>query len=187
MDSKTLLNELIERTQRHMNEVQAFKELTKAQLNYKADAESWSVLECMEHLNRYGDYYLPEIRRRLDQSRHSRSSTFKTGLLGNYFAKSMLPKEKLNKMKTFQSMNPNNSKLDRSVLDKFLHQQETMLDLLNRAKEADLTKVKTSISISKLIKLRLGDTFRVVIYHNLRHIVQAKRVGFPQEASNPMG
>ncbi|RXM56703.1 hypothetical protein BOQ60_25350, partial [Chryseobacterium sp. CH1] len=30
----------------------------------------------------------------------------------------------------------------------------------------DLEKTKTSISISKLIKLKLGDTFRFVIYHN---------------------
>ena len=36
-------------------------------------------------------------------------------------------------------------------------------------------KTKTAISISKLIKLRLGDTFRVLIYHNERHIKQAER------------
>ena len=176
MEAEVLINELVEITQQNMNDIQAFQSMTHQQLNLKASHDSWSILECIEHLNRYGDFYLPEIQSRLEKSMHTASSIFKSGILGNYFAKSMLPKEKLNKMKTFASMNPNNSVLDRSVLDTFIHQQEKLLDLLLKAKETNLTKVKTSISISKWIKLRLGDTLRVVVYHNLRHIKQAKRV-----------
>ena len=40
----------------------------------------------------------------------------------------------------------------------------------------DLNKIKTAISISKWIKLKLGDTFRVVVYHNERHIKQANKI-----------
>lgn len=176
MNSETLINELIELTQKNISDVESFKNLTDNQLNLKHTTESWSILECMEHLNRYGNFYIPEISKRLKQSTFKASPTFKTDFLGNYFAKSMLPKEKLNKMKTFKSMNPNNSTLDRQVLDTFIQQQESLIKLLKDARNTDLTKVKTAISISKLIKLRLGDTFRVVIYHNLRHIVQAKKV-----------
>jgi hypothetical protein len=176
MDAAKLMGELIEMTQQNMNDVQSFKELTDQQLNYKSNAESWSILECMEHLNRYGEFYIPEITRRLEQSKYPKSKKFKTGVLGNYFSKMMLPNEGMKKMKTFTEMNPLNSKLSRDVLSKFIHQQEVMLQLLNKAKNSNLTKIKTSISISKWIKLRLGDTFRVVIYHNLRHIVQAKNI-----------
>jgi hypothetical protein len=35
-------------------------------------------------------------------------------------------------------------------------------------------QIKTSISISSFIKLRLGDTLRLVVYHNWRHLIQAK-------------
>ena len=176
MDSASLINELIELTKKNMTDVQSFKGMADKELNLKTSAESWSVLECIEHLNRYGDFYIPEIRKRIDNSNFKKSSTFKSGILGNYFAKSMLPKEKLNKMKTFKSMNPISSALDRSVLDKFINQQESILELLKKAENTDLTKIKTSISISKWIKLRLGDTFRVVVYHNLRHTVQAKKM-----------
>lgn len=41
------------------------------------------------------------------------------------------------------------------------------------AQQVSLNKTKTGISISTWIKLKLGDTFKVVIYHNKRHIVQA--------------
>lgn len=176
MKTQDLIEELIELTQKNMNEVQAFRNLSVEELNQKQSAESWSTLECIEHLNRYGDFYIPEIKNRIEKSTQKKSEVFKSGILGNYFAKSMLPKEKLNKMKTFKSMNPLNSKLDKGVLDKFIYQQEQILKLLEKSKNTNLTKVKTSISIAKWIKLRLGDTFRVVIYHNLRHIEQAKNI-----------
>ena len=52
-----------------------------------------------------------------------------------------------------------------------------MTILVNHAsKNVNLDKIKTAISISKLIRLKLGDTFRVLIYHNERHIKQAEKV-----------
>ena len=176
MKAQDLIEELIQLTQKNLNEVQAFKELPMELLNQKPNAKSWSILECIEHLNRYGDFYIPEIKNQLEKSTHKKSEVFNSGILGNYFAKSMLPKEKLNKMKTFKSMNPLNCSLNKSVLDKFIYQQEQILKLLEKSKTSDLTRIKTSISISKWISLRLGDTLRVVVYHNLRHIKQAKRI-----------
>ena len=176
MKSRVLLQELTTLTNDNISVIENLQKLAFETLNFKPDADSWSVLECVEHLNKYGRFYIPEIRKRIKTSTHQPSEIFKSGLLGNYFAKSMLPKDKLNTMKTFKNMNPNHSKLDVSVLDDFLHQKEEMLQLLEDAKTVNLTKTKTAISISNLIKLRLGDTFRVVIYHNLRHIVQAKKV-----------
>ena len=176
-EKEELIEDLIERTKNNLNEAQKMSSYNLEQLNWKASTESWSVLECLEHLNRYGDFYLPEINTRIKNSSISVSdSTFKSGWLGNYFAQSMLPKEKLNKMKTFKSMNPAGSQLDKTVIKKFMDQQKEMLDLLNMARRYNLNKIKTSISISKWIKLKLGDTFRVVIYHNDRHILHAQNV-----------
>ncbi|WP_353196907.1 DinB family protein [Parapedobacter defluvii] len=172
-----LLTELSGLTQQHIRAVQSFKELPQELLNRKPAAGGWNILECVEHLNRYGDFYIPEIERCIRNAKCRPSAVFKPGLLGNYFAKSMLPKERMNKMKTFKSMDPADSPLDLSVLDKFIHQQEQLLQLLEVSRQTDLTGVKTSISISKWIKLRLGDTLRVVVYHNLRHVAQAQKLG----------
>lgn len=175
-NTANLIDELISITATNVQDVQSFLSLTAAQLNYKTDPVSWSILECIEHLNRYGDFYIPEIDKRIQGADYPTASLFSSGLLGNYFAKSMMPKEQLNKMKTFQSMNPVNSLLNRNVLDTFLKQQQQLLTLLTQARQTDLTKVKTAISISRFIKLRLGDTLRVVIYHNQRHIAQAQKL-----------
>ncbi|MGB0929892.1 MAG: DinB family protein [Chitinophagales bacterium] len=175
--NEVLIEDLMDRTKGVLNEANLFLQIEPEGLNWKASEKEWSILECIEHLNRYGDFYLPEITQRIAAaSKKEGNMVFKSGLLGNYFAKGMLPKEKLNKMNTFKSMNPSGSQLDKSTLEKFINQQKQMLDLLQQARNIDLNKTKTSISISTLIKLKLGDTFRVVIYHNQRHIVQANKV-----------
>ncbi len=35
-------------------------------------------------------------------------------------------------------------------------------------------KLKTNISVPNLLQLKLRDTFRFVIYHDLKHVKQAK-------------
>lgn len=176
MKTKILISDLIDRTKTVLNKTEGFKTLSSEQLNFKASPDSWSILECIEHLNLYGDFYLPEIKKSIKKSNHKANETFKTGLLGDYFAKSLLPKEKLNTMKTFKDKNPNGSKLNKKVLDKFILQQEETLRLLNSSNTVSLNKTKTGISLTRWITLKLGDTFRVVIYHNQRHIVQAENV-----------
>lgn len=170
-----LLQDLKQRTQKVLTAAETMQDLSLEELNHQPAPAAWSALECLEHLNRYGAFYLPELANRIKGGKPGKNGTFKTGWLGNYFAKSMLPKEKLNKMKTFKSMNPAGSELDKSTLDTFIDQQYEMLKLLSKADAVSLTRTKTSISISKWIKLRLGDSFRVVIYHNQRHMVQAQQ------------
>lgn len=176
IQTEALLVDLANRTKQLIQEAESFKQQPEEALNYKQDAASWSVLECLEHLNLYGRFYLPEIAKRIREGKEKSDSVFKSGWLGNYFANSMLPKTKLNKMKTFKNMNPINSKLDKQVIHEFVNQQTELLQLLEDARKISLNKTKTAISISKLIKLKLGDTFRFVIYHNQRHMAQAQRI-----------
>ncbi|MGL6127923.1 DinB family protein [Chryseobacterium artocarpi] len=172
----SLLNELKDKTGNHLQYAETLLLKPENELNFRISTDSWSVLECLEHLNRYGDFYIPEVTQRISSSKTSFKPEFNPGVLGNYFAKSMLPKEKLNKMKTLKTMNPIHSQLNKEVVEKFILQQKQWLELLEKGREIDLGKTKTSISISKLITLKLGDIFRFVIYHNERHIVQAKNV-----------
>ncbi|MBB4805241.1 hypothetical protein HNP38_000513 [Chryseobacterium defluvii] len=176
ISSLQLISELKSTVQEHIRYAETLQQKTERELNFRVSEDSWSVLECIEHLNRYGEFYIPEISSRISASQSSPKATFSPGILGNYFAKSMLPKTKLNKMKTFKSMNPIHSQLDKKVLDTFILQQDQLLELLQKAEHINIGKTRTSISISKLIRLKLGDTFRFVIYHNIRHLEQAKRV-----------
>ena len=173
--SKQILQELLALTRDNLNAAESLKNQSIASLNRKENSKSWSVLECIEHLNRYGNFYIPEITQKIQTAKHKNVEEFQSNWLGKYFSKSVAYSENLNKMKTFKSMNPLNSKLDKETLEIFIAQQHQIINLLDKAKTVNLDKTKTAISISKLIKLRLGDTFRVLIYHNERHIKQAEK------------
>lgn len=186
MKQTKLISDLKSMIQNHINDVQKFKSFSNEQLNYKSTPEKWSILECLEHLNLYGDFYLVEIEKRILAAKKIQGikKDFKSGWLGNYFATSMLPSEdgsKMKTMKTFKDKYPKSSDLPRTTIDRFLKQQQMMLGLLDLAEEIDINQVKTNITILKgIIRLKLGDTFRFVIYHNHRHIIQAQNIELTQ-------
>lgn len=173
-------SELIQQLQKITIENQCFvKELlqkSEQELNYRKQENSWSILECIEHLNLYGDFYLPEIKLALQKTSKPTKSTFKSGILGGYFVRFIQPKAKKNKIKTASVMNPIGRKLNKSCLERFVEQQAQLLDFLQQAYNVDLIKTKTKISISRFIKLRLGDTLQFVVFHNQRHICQVKEI-----------
>ena len=176
MQSENLIQSLIDQTNQLLLHAQQLSEQPTERLTWKHDPESWSVLECLEHLNRYGDFYIPQIKNALGKNKLKPEADFKPGILGDYFAKSMLPTEKLNKMKTFKSKNPLNSNLDKSVIDTFIKQQLELIELLETSKIKNLSKIRIKTSISPLLKLKLGDTFRFFINHNIRHFAQIDRI-----------
>lgn len=183
MQSESLIKSLIEQTRQIINQVERLKKYNLHTLTWKKNQNSWSILECLEHLNLYGDFYLPQIEEKIKNSNTKMDVEFKSGFLGNYFAKSMLPKEKLNKMKTFKDKNPLNAKLEKNVMDEFINQQIRLLDLLNQSRNVSLNKVKIETSISSLIRLKLGDTFQFFINHIIRHLNQIDRIQTEMEES----
>ncbi|MDP4828418.1 MAG: DinB family protein [Flavobacteriales bacterium] len=133
----------------------------------------WSAVQCLEHLNRYAAFYHPEIEDKLNSN--GGDPHYKPSWLGNYFAMSMLPTEKMKTMTTFKSKDPVHDHLDISVLRTFIGNQERMLSMIEKARKSDLGKVKCKTTLGSWLKFKLGDTFRFVIYHELRHIEQARK------------
>jgi hypothetical protein len=139
----------------------------------------WSVVQNIEHLNTYGRYYLPKIKKAIAESTAKYEPFYKPGFLGNYFANSMLPDKNgviKNKMKAFKNHIPDVDLDSHTVLNEFLQQQEELLLLLEKAKQVHLGKIHIPISIASFIKLKLGDLFRFFIAHHQRHFVQINNI-----------
>lgn len=175
MDKIKLIAALIDLTKQNLNTIEVLLQKPLKELNKKKDAKSWSALECIAHLNIYGSFYLPEIENAIANASLSNSKIFKSGFLGSYFVNLIKPKDRLNPMKTLEKFNPLGSELNKDTLITFKEQQLRLLQLLSKASHLNLTKAKTAVSISKFIKMRLGDTLQFVIYHNQRHLIQAKK------------
>ena len=76
---------------------------------------------------------------------------------------------------TFKSKNPNGKILETSVIDTYIHDQERSLKLLDLARSKNLSKIKVPTDLGSWAKVKLGDAFRIIVYHNQRHLEQAER------------
>jgi hypothetical protein len=180
--SQTLLDSLAEHTGSFLDKaVSEWQMLPHHRFAYKPAPEKWSANQCLAHLNEYGRYYLPLIEASIEraiQSKQDPSVNFTAGWLGNYFTGMMLnntdgtPVKKMSAPKAYAPQTNDNS---HAVIAEFIEQQEKLLSLLRKAKKVDLNKIRISVSIAKMIKLKLGDTFLFLIAHNYRHILQADR------------
>ena len=173
IETSALLNDLKSKTEFCIKESKRFLKQKEDKLNNRPNPETWSALQCLDHLNQYGDYYLPELTTAITDSKHSAQPTFSPGFIGNMFAKAMIPNSKTTKMQSPIDKAPTLSDLDKTVVNTFLEQQKQYLEILTLSSTVDLNKSKIKVTISKFVRLKLGDALRVTIYHNERHVLQA--------------
>ncbi|RFS15377.1 DinB family protein [Emticicia sp. C21] len=177
IDKIQLIESLENEVEKHLQiTIHTFQNLNVEVLLQIPDNGGWSITQCFEHLNSYGRYYLPQIEIGLDTNiAKSSIDTFKGSWTGSYFTKMMLPSN-TKKYKAFKDHIPASNLDSHAVLAEFIEQQETLLNNLKQARNADLDKIYIPISIARWIKLKLGDVFQFVIAHDERHIQQAQRV-----------
>jgi len=153
-----------------------FASLDLEALNFKPAPDSWSILECLEHLNRYSRYYNPALAQAI--ARHAggpATQQIHYSWLGKKSMEMVRP-QNTKKHRTVKHMNPNNSRLNRSTVDEFLRHLAQLLQLLQSARSTNLDKKAIPIEFFKLLKLRIGETLAFVVIHQERHIQQALRV-----------
>jgi hypothetical protein len=139
--------------------------------------EQWSIAQIFEHLNMFNRHYLPAIDKALTTSPPDRQAWFTPGIMGNRFVNTLAPKDVFEIKKKYKAPKgfiAENNLNPQKVLDEFITHQHKLLQLLELAKERNLGTIRIPSSISKLIKFKLGDTFRFLIAHEQRHIIQAR-------------
>ncbi len=177
VNSQALISNLEAQVEKHLAQaIKVYQNLSQEALNKQPPGGGWSIAQCLEHLNTYGDYYFPRIDKGMDDFKGGPSSGFTSTWLGNYFTRMMDPETGQRKMKAFKAHVPPSGLDGHAVVAKFIHQQESLIKLLRKAGQKDMNKIKIPISISRWIKMKLGDTFRFIIAHNERHMQQAERL-----------
>ncbi|MBZ5859493.1 DinB family protein [Flavihumibacter profundi] len=174
-NSSVLLRELSNESLVLLEDITQIAEQTSPDLLETNDGPGrWNTLQVLEHLNSYYRYYLPLMEHKMELSTKHAQPLFKPGWLGDYFTRSMLPKNGTisNKMKAVKSHSPNPKLNSSHVIGEFLQWQRKLVHLLHLAERCDLNAIRIPISISPFIKLKLGDVFRFIIAHNQRHQVQ---------------
>jgi hypothetical protein len=173
IETSVLLNDLKSKTEFCIKEAKRFLKQSEKKLNDRPNPETWSALQCIDHLNQYGNYYIPQMETAMQNSDVKPNFYFGPGFIGNMFAKAMHPTLGANKMQAPADKVPSSSDLNKNIINTFIEQQKSYLEVLKTAEGKNLNKVKIKVTISKWVKLKLGDALRVTIFHNERHIRQA--------------
>lgn len=178
-----LIEQLENRIERHLEEaIHSLQNLPEKVLLQPASNGGWSIAQCLEHLNTYGDYYLPQIKSGLEKAQKSSPSAhFQSSWLGAYFIKMMEPETGKKKYKAFKGHIPAPDLDAYATVARFIQQQEELLSYVKQAKSVNLSNIRIPISITRLIRLKLGDVFQFMIAHDERHLQQAFR-NLPQGA-----
>jgi hypothetical protein len=151
-----------------------FEHLPESTLNWKEHSEKWSILECLEHLNRYSLYYHTELKKAIartipsDNKEESRSTW-----MGKKFIAMMHPDNRA-KHKTFARMNPVHGAMKKDVIERFVRNQQELLDIISDASKVDLNKGSVPVEFLKILRMNIGDTLQFVVVHEQRHINQAQ-------------
>jgi len=175
--SEDLINQLQADVKHIIEAAEHLQTADPVKLNYAAAEGSWSVTQVLEHLNAYNRYYLPAIEKSMVHISKDTSAWFIPGFWGNYFTKTIMPKnvyEIKNRMKTMKNYIPAKGLNVDSVFKEFFQHQHKLLQLLDVARRRNLNSIRIPITISKLIRFKLGDTFRFLVAHEQRHMIQAR-------------
>jgi hypothetical protein len=156
--------------------------LGENQIKWKPSKDSWNIQEVLSHLNSYSTYYHHVF---IDKIQNTKFSSVKENFVPSPLGRSAWRSMKLGRLNNIKrkfrapkNLNPSISPelIDLEPVTNFVKNQQELIIILEDAERVNLKKVKIPISISKMVRLRLGDALMFVIYHNERHIQQVKNI-----------
>lgn len=156
-----------------------FGALRTDQLNWKPAADKWSVGQCFDHLLTSNSEYFPIFDRVLQGQKTSNTIWESLPGLprfwGQMLIKSVSP-DTARKQKAPKIFAPATSAVDAGIIPRFIDQQERVIGYLNTITDVDADRIIITSPVARVITYSLLDACRVIVAHEQRHILQARRV-----------
>jgi hypothetical protein len=154
--------------------------LTEDQGTWRAEAGSWSVAECLDHLATANRVYLramePAADRALAQGRRRRGPA-RPGLIGRWFVRTLEPPVKpLFRGKAPRKIRPRISPALHDAFGKFLASQDEVRTFLRNYADVDLAGVRFPNPFVRGVRFSLATGLHVIPAHERRHLWQGWRV-----------
>lgn len=166
-----------------------FGRLSVGQLNWKPTSDQWSIAQCLDHLIKSNEQYFPlleSVANGIYKESFMERLPFLPGFFGRLMLKTLDPSN-LKKLKTPAIFEPAASQLPVSIVTDFVQHQQALTRLLKATDRfANHEKIIVSSPVSGFITFSLKDAINILVVHEERHFMQAKRLlranGFPQKA-----
>jgi len=159
--------------------------LDETQFTWQPSPGSWSVAECIEHLNATARLYLSNLDDGIaDATRRGLygEGPFTYNWIGRIVVGTMEPPARM-KIKAPKAFHPAAHRSRREIMAAFRAYQVQYIDRLRQANGLDLARGRVSSPAAKWLRMSLGSGFALMAAHERRHLWQARRVmassGFP--------
>jgi hypothetical protein len=152
--------------------------LNDPQLVWQPRPDSWSVAQCLDHLNVSARLYLPMLDEGIaDAIRRGlyRPGPYAYSWVGRVIVHMFGPKTRV-KVKTMQPFQPPPGRSRHEIMSAFKAYQVQYIDRLRQANGLDLARARVSSPLAKWIRMPLGSAFALMVAHERRHMAQAQRV-----------
>jgi hypothetical protein len=176
-----------------LDEVEALAKDTKAifsglnarQINWKPNADTWSIGQCFDHLITANQEYFPQLDQIIKREKKTtmwQRMPFLPGVFGKMVIGAVSPtsSKKLQAPKIFR---PSSSEIDPSIITKFIAQQHEVIDKMRATMGMNLEKIVIYSPVTKVVTYSLMDAYRIIAAHERRHFKQAQGLkevpGFP--------
>ena len=175
MDIKHLLEEIDNIT----NSVKVeFQDLHSDQLNWKPNANSWSIGQVIDHLIVINNTYYP-ILKQLKEGTYKLIWLGKIDFIVRFFGDLILGSvnpDRRKKMKTLPIWEPPKSNVDANIISKFADQQALLKENIQSCTALIDQGVVISSPANRIIVYKLDRAFEIIVTHQRRHLEQAREL-----------
>ncbi len=187
-DAHGLLNDMQAEVNSLLTDVLSVRDTDINALSLQPANNRWNVQQILEHLNAYNRYYLPAVAQQLPAAQKVQGAvSFRPGWLGDYFTRSMYSQVKttgkvVNQMSAMKSYTPPAGLDTTTVLTEFIAGEQELSGILQQMAHIDMSSRKIPVTLSRFIRINIGDAMRFLVAHQVRHHQQIKNtlseVGF---------
>jgi DinB superfamily len=180
------LTEILQTLDRNRNEYQQeLASLNSEQLNWKPDAENWSVGQCIDHVITTNKQYFKIFESLLNGTKSSNfweKVPFLPGFFGNFLIKVTQP-EITKKNPTVPVFEPSKSEIPEDILNTFFETHKELVEWIKKSDSVDHQKTIVTSPAAKFVVYSLHDVCIILSGHEERHLNQSRNVmkmqGFP--------
>ncbi len=153
-------------------------ELDEERFNWRPDERSWSVAQCLDHLNVANRLYVESMGNAVEAAQRRgamRRGPLQPGFLGRWFVRSLDPSSR-RRLPAPREIVPAARKSRDEVGEEWTCVQGQVRDLLQQAAPLDLNGTRFVNPFLPLVRFSVGTGFQVIETHERRHLQQARRV-----------